>query len=195
MKYNDLVQFEPIETVVQLREADDKLEAAALVKTYVISDRMADLLTRLVVPQLQFAEPKDNKGLMVVGNYGTGKSHLMSVLSAVAEHGDLVASLTNPQVAQAAGAIAGQFRVVRTEIGATTMPLRDILFGELELALKKMGVAYTFPGSGEAPNSKDLLVAMMGAFHEQYPDQGCCSSWTSCSTTSARGTTRSWCWT
>jgi len=172
MKYNDLVQFEPIETVVQLREADDKLEAAALVKTYVISDRMADLLTRLVLPQLQFTEPKDNKGLMVVGNYGTGKSHLMSVLSAVAEHGDLVASLTNPQVAESAGAIAGQFRVVRSEIGATTMPLRDILFGELELALEKMGVAYAFPGSGEAPNSKDLLVAMMGAFHEQYPDQG-----------------------
>jgi len=89
MKYKDLVQFEPIETVVQLREADDKHEAATLVRTYVISERMADLLTRLVIPQLQFTEPMDNKGLMVVGNYGTGKSHLMSVLSAVAEHGDL----------------------------------------------------------------------------------------------------------
>jgi len=37
MKYKDLVQFEPIETVVQLREADDKQGAATLVKTYVIS--------------------------------------------------------------------------------------------------------------------------------------------------------------
>jgi DNA replication protein DnaC len=27
----------------------------------------------------------DNKGLLVVGNYGTGKSHLMSVISALAE--------------------------------------------------------------------------------------------------------------
>ena len=172
MKYKDLVQFEPIETVVQLRKADDKQGAATLVKTYVISDRMADLLTRLVIPQLQFAAPKDNKGLLVVGNYGTGKSHLMSVLSAVAEHGDLVASLTNEPVAGAAGAIAGQFRVVRTEIGATTMPLRDILFGELELALGKMGIAYSFPAMNEAPNSKDLLVAMMSAFYEKYPEQG-----------------------
>jgi len=172
MKYKDLVQFEPIETVVQLREADDKQGAATLVKTYVISDRMADLLTRLVIPQLQFAEPKDNKGLLVVGNYGTGKSHLMSVLSAVAEHSDLVASLSNRQVADAADVIAGQFRVVRTEIGATTMPLRDILFGELELALGKMGIAYSFPSMSEAPNSKDLLVAMMSAFHEKYSEQG-----------------------
>ncbi len=172
MKYKDLVQFEPIETVVQLREADDKQEAAALVKTYVISDRMADLLTRLVIPQLQFAAPMDNKGLLVVGNYGTGKSHLMSVLSAVAEHDDLVASLSNQAVADAAKTIAGQFRVVRTEIGATTMPLRDILFGELELALGKMGIAYSFPAMNAASNSKDLLVAMMGAFHVKYPEQG-----------------------
>jgi len=71
-----------------------------------------------------------------------------------------------------AEAIAGQFRVVRTEIGATTMPLRDILFGELELALGEMGIAYSFPAMGEAPNSKDLLVAMMDAFHGKYPDQG-----------------------
>jgi hypothetical protein len=172
VKYKDLVQFDPIESVVQLREADDKHEAETLVKTYVISERMADLLTRLVVPQLQFAAPKDNKGLLVVGNYGTGKSHLMSVLSAVAEHEDLVASLTNEQVADAAQAIAGQFRVVRAEIGATTMPLRDILFGELELALGEMGVAYTFPAMSQAPNSKDLLVAMMSAFHEACPEQG-----------------------
>ena len=155
-----------------MREADDKGEATTLVRTYVISDRMADVLTRLVIPQLQFAAPRDNKGLMIVGNYGTGKSHLMSVLSAVAEHGDLVASLTNEQVADAIQAIAGQFRVVRTEIGSTTMPLRDILFGELELALEQMGVTYGFPGMDQAPNSKDLLVAMMSAFHEHYPDQG-----------------------
>ncbi len=172
MKYKDLIQFDPIETVVQLREADDKLGAETLVKTYVISERMADLLTRLVIPQLQFAEPRDNKGLLVVGNYGTGKSHLMSILSAVAEHGDLAQSLSNEQVTHAAGAIAGQFRVVRAEIGATTMPLRDILFGELELALGDMGIDYSFPAMSEASNSKDLLVAMMGAFYEKYPEQG-----------------------
>jgi hypothetical protein len=172
MQYKDLVQFEPIETVVQLREADKKDEATTLVKTYVISERMADILSRLVIPQLQFAEPKDNKGLMVVGNYGTGKSHLMSVLSAVAEHDDLADELTDPQVIKAAAAIAGKFRVARCEIGATRMPLRDILFGELEMALDRMGVHYEFPSMTQSSNSKDLLVAMMGAFQEQYPEQG-----------------------
>ena len=57
MKYGDLIQFEPIESVVQLRNAD-KLEAAKqLVSTYVISDEMAEKLTSLVIPDLQFDTP------------------------------------------------------------------------------------------------------------------------------------------
>ena len=50
-----------------------------MVETFVISDRMAELLGELVFPQLQFSKPADNKGILVVGNYGTGKSHLMAV--------------------------------------------------------------------------------------------------------------------
>jgi hypothetical protein len=172
MKYRDLVQFDPIETVVQLRAADERAEAERLVRTYVISERMADLLTRLVFPHLQYTTPADNRGLFIVGNYGTGKSHLMSVLSAVAEHVDLAAALTNPAVAQAAGEIAGRFQVVRAEIGSTTMPLRDILLGELEMALAERGIKHEFPPMDQAPNSKDLLVAMMAAFDEHYPGQG-----------------------
>ena len=83
MKYGDLIQFEPIESVVQLRDADEAAAARQLVQTYVISGEMAEKLTSLVVPQLQFDQPMDNKGLLVVGNYGTGKSHLMSVISAL----------------------------------------------------------------------------------------------------------------
>ena len=50
MKYGDLIQFEPIETVVQLRDADEVTRARQLVSTYVISDEMAERLTNLVFP-------------------------------------------------------------------------------------------------------------------------------------------------
>jgi hypothetical protein len=86
MRYRDLVQFEPIETVIQLREADHATAARKLVQTYVISNRMVDQLINIVIPQIQFLTPRDNKGVLVVGNYGTGKSHLMSVVSALAEY-------------------------------------------------------------------------------------------------------------
>ena len=44
MKYRDLIQFEPLEDVIQLRSADERGKAEQLVNTYVISDRMADVL-------------------------------------------------------------------------------------------------------------------------------------------------------
>ena len=105
MLYRDLVQFEPIESVIQLRDADDKREAAHLVQTYVVSDRMADILANVVFPQLQIDRPLDNKGVLIVGNYGTGKSHLMSMVSAVAEHADLLPLMRNATVRDAATSI------------------------------------------------------------------------------------------
>ena len=131
IKYSDLIEFDPIESVVQLRDADEAAAAKQLVETYVSSAEMAEQLTGRVIPQLQFDQATDNKGLLVVGNYGTGKSHLMSVISGLAENPELAANLNNADVADAAGKIGGRFKVVRTEIGATTMSLRDILVAEL----------------------------------------------------------------
>jgi len=172
MKYEDLIQFEPIESVVQLREADEADSARKLVQTYVISEEMAEKLIGLVVPQLQFDQPVDNKGLLVVGNYGTGKSHLMSVISALAENGELPSYLNDEGVAKASGKIAGRFKVVRTEIGATTMSLRDILVAELEEHLDIMGVAYSFPSAAKIPSHKRAFEEMMSAFHKEFPDYG-----------------------
>ncbi|MEI8716328.1 DUF6079 family protein [Mesorhizobium sp. ISC11] len=172
MKYSDLIQFEPIETVVQLREADSAVDARRLVETFVISDRMADVLGELVFPQLQFSKPSDNKGILVVGNYGTGKSHLMAVISAIAEHGDLASRLTNPNVAEKAADVAGRFRVIRAEIGSTTMSLRDIVCSVLEDGLSRLGVTFEFPSTDDRHENKSALQEMMAAFQAKHPDRG-----------------------
>ena len=172
MKYGDLIQFEPIESVVQLKDADEAAAARQLIETYVISEETAEKLVGLVIPQLQFDQPTDNKGLLVVGNYGTGKSHLMSVISGLAENSDLAASLSNVEVAKAAGRISGRFKVVRTEIGATTMSLQDILVAEMEEHLDAMGVSYSFPSASQTSNNKRSFEEMMTAFHQEFPDHG-----------------------
>ena len=172
MKYGDLIQFAPIESVVQLRNAGIPAEARQLVENYVMSEEMAERLAELVIPQLQFDQPTDNKGLLVVGNYGTGKSHLMSVISALAENPDLAAGLNSSAVADAAKRIVGRFSVIRTEIGATTMSLRDILMAELEEHLAKLGVDYNFPPIDQVSGSKDAFEEMMAAFHGKFPHHG-----------------------
>ena len=172
MKYSDLIQFEPIETVVQLCDADSENDARRLVETFVISDRMADLLCDMVIPQLQFAKPADTKGLLVVGNYGTGKSHLMAVISAIAEHKDLAKRIGNARVASSAAQIAGHFKVIRTEIGSTTMSLRDIICTVLEDNLARLGVKYEFPATGERHENKTAFQEMMAAFQAAHKDRG-----------------------
>ena len=172
MKYGDLIQFDPIESVVQLRDADKSSAAHHLVNTYVISDEMAERLTQLVIPQMQFDQPVDNKGLLVVGNYGTGKSHLMSVVSSLAADASLLEELKNDGVRDAAAQIAGRFKVIRTEIGATTMSLCDILVSELEEHLEKLGVEYAFPEADTITSHKRAFEDMMAKFGEVYPEHG-----------------------
>ena len=172
MKYGELVSFDPIEDIVQLREADDKAEAERLIRTYVISDGMAEKITTTLIPFLELNTTLDKKGLLIVGNYGTGKSHLMSVVSAIAEHADLAAQVQNDAVREAAQSIAGQFEIIRTEIGAVKQSLRDIVCGELQRNLAKKGVSYSFPPDDQIVNHKDAFIEMMGVFGEKYPDKG-----------------------
>ena len=172
MKYGDLIQFDPMETVVSLLDADDVNAARQLVKTFVISDELAERLTTVLIPQMDFQTPADNKGILIVGNYGSGKSHLMSVISSIAEREDLASLVTNPVVAKAAPRIAGKFKVVRTEIGTTTMSLREIVVAELEQHLADIGVSYTFPAASTVTNYKRAFHEMMEAFDRKYPGQG-----------------------
>lgn len=81
MKYDELITFQPIESIIQLRDARKDVSARKHVETYVISQEMAQRLSDVVMPQLQYDAPCNNKGLLIVGNYGTGKSHLLSVIS------------------------------------------------------------------------------------------------------------------
>jgi hypothetical protein len=171
MRYGDLIQFEPIESVIQLLDANRPDEAKKLVSTYVISDDMAERIAKQMIPQMSFDESVDHKGVMVVGNYGTGKSHLMSVLSLVAEDAAYVPMIRHAKVAEAAGAIAGKFKVHRIEI-SSQMSLRDIITQQLEIFLQKHGVSYSFPPADKVVNNKAAFEEMIAAFTEVHPNHG-----------------------
>lgn len=171
MKYRDLIQFDPIESVIVLRSADDRKKAEELVRSYVMSDNMAELISAKILSQLQLEHVVDNKGILLVGNYGTGKSHLMSVISAVAADTEMLPLAQNGQFRQDAAEIAGKFEVLRIEIGSTTMSLRNIIVSNIEQDLKRRGIAYKFPDVSTITNNKDAMMDMMAAFAEKYSDE------------------------
>ena len=172
MKYSDLVQFEPIESVIQLEQANSADAVRQLVQTFVISQGMADQLCDIVIPNLQFETPADNKGVLIVGNYGTGKSHLMSLISGLAEHPEMAKIVKHDEVAKSAKRISGKFKVVRLELPSTKKSLRNIICGKLEDFMSQAGLSFTFPAEEEVDSNKDDLSNMMAQFNEKYPDHG-----------------------
>lgn len=172
MKYSELISFKPIESTIQLLETADKKVAQDMVQTYVMSDTMAENLKATVIDQLQMEEVVDNKAVMIVGNYGTGKSHLMSVIAAIATDDDNLQFAQNKQFAKDMEIIAGKFEVLRLKVDGLTMPLREIILAEIEDDFANRGIDYTVPDLNNVRDNARLIKEVMQIFQAKYPDKG-----------------------
>lgn len=172
MKYGELIDFYPIEDIIQLKTADDDAASRNYVKTYVVSDTMAESLQHTIIDQLQMDEVINNKGVLVVGNYGTGKSHLMSVVSAIAHDADNLKLLKNKNLAKGMKTVAGKFEVLRIEIGGTTMPLREMLVDYIKEDFDARGISFEVPDYNKVKDNKKLIRDIMEAFGKKYPEKG-----------------------
>jgi len=173
MKYRELFQFEPITSIIQLTKTGEKSLAKDLVHSFVVSKDMENLFTKRILPNLQFDQYADNKALMIVGNYGTGKSHMMSVIASIAEDADYLQELQYPELRKEATCIAGKFKVLRLEIGGVATPLeRIILRNELEPFLESQGISFHFPESDTISNFKPGFERMMEEYSRKFPETG-----------------------
>ncbi len=167
MQYKELIQFEPITSVVKLVTAGEHSHAENLVKTFVFSKKMHEDVQEIIIKKLALEPSYETKGIQVVGSYGTGKSHLMSLVSAIAENADLVGLVLNEELRKDFKAIAGKYKVLRFEIG-TDKPLKDIVFAQIERYLKKEGIDYKFDDDSHY-SWKELIQNMMAEFEEKFP--------------------------
>lgn len=172
MKYSELISFKPIESTIQLLETADKKVAQDMVQTYVMSDNMAESIKATVIDQLQMEEVVDNKAVMIVGNYGTGKSHLMSVIAAIATDEENLEFAQNKRFAKDMEIIAGKFEVLRLKVDGLTMPLREVILAEIEDDFANRGIDYTVPDLNNVRDNARMIKEVMQAFQSKYPDKG-----------------------
>jgi cytochrome b subunit of formate dehydrogenase len=185
MNYRELMTFGPIESGPRLLEANEQEAVRRLVSRYRLSASMVEALTGRIFPRLRIDTPTDAKPVLVVGGSGTGKTHLLATLSAIAEHADLRTALTHPgactvdEAARARGAagadaIAGRFQVIRLELAPSPHSLQHRVFGGLAASLAARGLAQaTAPLTATPdPDPAPALDSMMTAFHETFPEQG-----------------------
>lgn len=172
MKYRELIKFKPVETVIVLNDSNNEEKAKELVKTYIMNDDMAEKLDISIVSQLKLENVVDSKGILLVGNYGTGKSHLMSVISAVAQNENMTEYLTNEKFKNIAKPIQGKFEILRIEIGATKMSFRNIILKKIQDDFEKRGLQFKIPDEEDIINNKDIMLDIMELFAQKYGDKG-----------------------
>ncbi|MDD3946052.1 MAG: DUF6079 family protein, partial [Bacteroidales bacterium] len=170
MKYKELLNFEPITEVVKFSRTGESDYQKSLIKTFVFSDTFKNHLIPLMIRNLDFNYSGESFGLQVVGNYGTGKSHLMSLVSLLAEDAALIELIHDEKPKKDLNAIAGKFKVLRFELG-NTESLWEVITYQIENYLKSQGINFSFDGHGPKPYF-DKLLLMMAEFEDKFPDKG-----------------------
>lgn len=169
MKYRDLIQFESITSIIKLERAEDRTVAEELVQTFVFSKKMREDLKAVVLKNLAINPKYETKGIQIVGSYGTGKSHLMSLVSSIAEHADLADKLSDPLLREDFKPIAGKYKVLRFQIG-TDKPLKDIIFDRIERYLFKNDIKFLFDEASTL-SWEEQISQMMADFEAKFPDK------------------------
>lgn len=169
MKYRDILQFEPITDVIQLDMLEKTDYRRDVVRTFVYPEYFTSTIIPEIVRNMKFGE-REKKGIQIIGNYGTGKSHLMSLVSLIAENADYLNDVTNQTAKDTLEPIAGKFEVHRFEM-QTDKKLWDIITFQIQRFLHSKGVDFSFD-----PESLKMygeqLDEMMAAFEEKFSGKG-----------------------
>lgn len=176
MKYKDIIQFEPINEVVQFNlikngsEEDKTNYKKSLVSNFVFSDTYEMIIIPEICRNLDYTAGYETFGLQIVGNYGTGKSHLMSLFSLVAEDAELLQLVKSESARQVLGNIAGRYMIIRFELGSTD-ELWNIVCEQIDDTIASWGMNYSIAADNKGMYH-DRLNRLMARFEESFPGKG-----------------------
>ena len=171
MKYKDLIQFDPIDEIIKFGQLDNEDYRAKLVKNFVCSNLYETHIIPQICAKLDLNATTETKGIQIVGNYGTGKSHLMSLFSIIAENADYLPLLQSQKAKEWLKTIAGKYMVYRFELG-NNQELWDIVCYQIDKALAAWGVDYSISEDTTPATYSEKLQLMMAAFEEVHEGKG-----------------------
>lgn len=182
MKYRDIIKFDPINEVVKFSRLGEENYRTSLVRNFVFSKDYEKTIIPRICENLDYTQTYrpfhkdsfrgfDSFGLQIVGNYGTGKSHLMSLISLIAETPDYLTLVSNYNAKKTLQAIAGKYKIVRFELG-NNQELWDIVCYQIDKRLHEFGVDYSIAADTSLDQYAMKLAKMMAHFEAKFPDKG-----------------------
>lgn len=171
MKYSELLHFEPITEVVKFDRLNDVSYQESLVRTFVFSKEYEDTIIPFICSNLDYTTTSDTFGLQIVGNYGTGKSHLMSLFTLIAENPDYLSLVSNDKARENLTKIAGKYNVLRFELG-NSQELWSIVCYQIDKYLRSVGIDYSITDACPLEPYAVQLSRMMAHYEAKFPDKG-----------------------
>ena len=134
-KIADLITVPPVETVIQLTAADSKDldQSQKLLSSFVLTNEIEDAIRRLFT----HLSNEEGVGAFIKGNYGSGKSHFLAVLSLLLESNRCWDYISHPLFQEFSGLQSQKRLVVKIALHnfASEESLESIVFGETEKSL------------------------------------------------------------
>lgn len=128
--FNYTVIKDVVDIDTDLQQEDLQKE---LISSYIISEG----LQQQIIDFFDNLQKPNHKAVKIIGNYGSGKSHLIAFLVSIINNPDLRNLIKNSQVRKAADKIARQFYAVQFELQPVNVDLSLFFFRELEKQIKR----------------------------------------------------------
>lgn len=128
-----LFQFQQIKDVIDIDSDIKELKSRVeIVSSYVISSS----LEKQICEFFENLERPDHKANTIIGNYGSGKSHLISLLVSLISWPDLSKYVKNEKISQTVSNLSRKFYTVQFELQSVQVPLRVWFFDKIIIQLK-----------------------------------------------------------
>jgi len=165
-----LFQFHQIKDVVDIdSDLIEENRRKELVSSYIISQslekQLGDFFDNLEKPI--------HKARTVIGNYGSGKSHLVGFLVSLVERPQLTDVVSNETIKQKVKQLKRTFFTVQFELGAAQVPLKRWFYGKVRKQLnEKYGIAIPVFDEQKDFDDKDNIIKIIENIKQKDPSTG-----------------------
>lgn len=166
----ELFNFEDIQQVIAIGNIENEQE---MVEKFVISPNLKEDLLEFL-EYLKGNKPDKNISVDVIGNYGTGKSHLLTFLSLILSNPNMIEYIQDEEIKNEFKSLNKEYLVVKYELPGQDKSLEDIFFYRVRKQLKEdYGIEIRdIDSSNEKKDPKELIEEILLTIKEKYPNKG-----------------------
>lgn len=149
-KIRDIITFEKIKEVIDIDAITDK---KSMVEKYVISPALEDFLVHL----MKDVNNSEHKAALIIGGYGSGKSHLLAFIISILTEKKLRQHIQSEKVKAESEKINRDFCVIHWELQPNDVALSEYFYDNVETQLaEKYGIKIDVKTSGAIDHKKNI---------------------------------------